>query len=472
MLSKNQQKKLKRDQEWEASRESRKAKRREKIREKKQSKRTAREQVATTDSPDTGAVQVVTQLRESFNRNKRARHQYTQLPITLLLDCGFDELMMDKELKSLTSQITRCYSDNHKAPFQAHLIISSFGGHLKERYDGILAGDYRFWRNVRFLEEDFVKAAEQATELMSGPEGGKLAGVFARDREPDHKPEEPSKPGEVVYLTSDSPYTLTELRPFSTYIIGGLVDKNRHKGICYKTAIEKGIKTAKLPIGEYMKMNSRFVLATNHVVEIMLRWLELGYWGKAFDMVIPKRKGGVLKGKAGEPKEQLDENAPDDCNDAAEDDRGNPQTLPLITATESGDIEANSEQAHGLKEADMQAHNESQDAVNSDEKEAQTAVSSKMVGNRGHGTDAKKGNDFEEADPIASSHRIDTMDEGDEDVQTVFSSTMAENGDSDTPESFVPLTGTKRRGEKRTAEIMNDGTGRGPSKRPRGTAEA
>ena len=42
-------------------------------------------------------------------------------------------------------------------------------------------------------------------------------------------------------------------------------------------------------------MTSRFVLATNHVAEIMLRWLELGDWGKAFLQVVPKRKGGVLK---------------------------------------------------------------------------------------------------------------------------------------------------------------------------------
>ena len=64
------------------------------------------------------------------------------------------------------------------------------------------------------------------------------------------------------------------------------------------------MKTAKLPIGDYMKMTSRFVLATNHVAEIMLRWLEVGEWGKAFLEVIPKRKGGILKGKAEEEDEQ------------------------------------------------------------------------------------------------------------------------------------------------------------------------
>ena len=59
-------------------------------------------------------------------------------------------------------------------------------------------------------------------------------------------------------------------------------------------------------------MTSRFVLATNHVCEIMLRWLELGAWGEAFMKVMPKRKGGVLKAKrsiravGGEGGEEVD----------------------------------------------------------------------------------------------------------------------------------------------------------------------
>ena len=304
-LSKNKLKKLKRDQEWEANRAKRKEIRREKQVEKKLRKRAARQDAEPVDPTKYLLAQRNAQDKTGEPK-KSTRQEYTQLPITLLLDCGFDNLMMDKELKSLGAQVTRCYSDNHKAPFQAHLAISSFGGHLKERFDGLLAGHYRSWKNVRFLEGDFVQAADQAKEWMKGERGAKLAGALARENDSAQASDEKDEVGEVVYLTSDSPDTLTRLRPYSTYIIGGLVDRNRHKGVCYKRAMDRGMKTAKLPIGDYMQMSSRFVLATNHVAEIMLRWLELGDWGEAFLQVVPKRKGGVLKPKNQDADDEAD----------------------------------------------------------------------------------------------------------------------------------------------------------------------
>ena len=296
-LSKNQQKKLKRDELWEAGRDARKTKRKEKIKEKKLQKRAAREGGLLASPRKVTAIPNASGCIHPLNaRIERPKlRQFVQLPITFILDCSFDSLMNDKERKSLGSQITRVYSDNHKAPYQAHLAISSFGGHLKERFDSVLSGNYHSWKNVRFLDVDFVQAAEQAQTWMQSKQGGKMAGVFETPNPIQPAQHEKALETETVYLTSDSPNTLTKLRPYSTYIIGGLVDRNRHKGVCYKAAMNSGMKTAKLPIGDYLQMASRFVLATNHVAEIMLRWLELGDWGKAFLEVIPKRKGGRLK---------------------------------------------------------------------------------------------------------------------------------------------------------------------------------
>ena len=333
-LSKKQLKKLRKKQEWEAGREDRKIIRKQKAQEKKARKRAAGETTSYGLTSANGDVlETVKSASSSHGVPKRASN--TLLPITLVIDCAFDDLMHDTERTSLSSQITRSYSDNYRARYRAHLAISSFGGKLRERFDTLLNQHYKNWKGVRVLEEDYVKAAERAKEWMSGEKGGKLAGAFAVDsqRHSEQPVEELRSQGEIIYLTSDSENTLDRLKPYSTYIIGGLVDKNRHKGICYRSACERGIKTAKLPIGEYMEMQSRFVLATNHVVEIMVRWLECGDWGEAFLKVIPKRKGGKLK-QAVEPDV---DGGLGRQEDQADDDGGG-TVDPGFPNVESGDI--------------------------------------------------------------------------------------------------------------------------------------
>lgn len=365
-LSKNQLKKLLKKQNWEEGREYRKAKRREKGKQKKIRKAEARATVDPQSAEDALPVP---------EPPKRNTQRPVQLPVTFVMDCDFDDLMTEAELISLGAQLTRCYSDNKSAPFRAHLIVSSFDGKLKHRFETVLASNHLGWKGVKFTAEDFVAAATEADAVMRGPQGGRLVGAFAtetnavavlqsspyrttrisepsastssrcspesaieettlRAKEPATNgtatisteqthaenesldmlhgapPEEPnadnnnqalkpSREPSIVYLTSDSPHTLDVLSPYTTYIIGGIVDKNRHKGICYKRAMARDIPTAKLPIGEYMTMQSRSVLATNHVAEIMLRWLEYGDWAKSFLQVIPKRKEARLRVKEG-----------------------------------------------------------------------------------------------------------------------------------------------------------------------------
>ena len=304
-MSKSQLKKIRRQEAWEASRGDRIAKKKEKNVAKKERKRNLFEEARKQGK------EAEAELRKAYESTRQRHYQSTLLPVTIAMDCGFDELMTDKERISLASQLTRGYSDNSRSKYRVHYVLSSFNKLLKERFDTSLGKTHENWKGVRTMPEDYMHAAEMAKDWMKEPQGGQMAGVLTEQA--DAKPED----GEVIYLSSDSPDTLTELKPYSTYIIGGLVDKNRHKGICYRQATERGIKTAKLPIGDYIQMASRSVLTTNHVMEIMLRWLEVGDWGEAFMQVIPQRKGGQLK----KPKEAAgDEENEEAAEEAAEED--------------------------------------------------------------------------------------------------------------------------------------------------------
>ena len=46
---------------------------------------------------------------------------------------------------------------------------------------------------------------------------------------------------DLVYLTADSPNELSELDSKKLYIIGGIVDRNRHKNICFNKAVSQVI---------------------------------------------------------------------------------------------------------------------------------------------------------------------------------------------------------------------------------------
>jgi tRNA (guanine9-N1)-methyltransferase len=322
-ISKRQLRKQRQREAWEAEREHRKVIRKEKATARKQKKREAWEE-AKKQGKDTKE-----ELAKLFPSTSRKGQRTTQLPITLVIDCGFDDLMMEKERVSLAQQLTRSYSENNRSPFKGHLVLSSFNKLLKERFETTLHKTHEHWKNVRFLDEDWLFAANKATEWMQGPQGGKLVGPF--ESKADVKPED----GEIVYLSSDSSDTLTELKPYSTYIIGGLVDKNRHKGICHKRATELGIKTAKLPIGDYIQMASRSVLATNHVVEIMVRWLQLQDWGEAFMQTIPSRKGGVLR----DGENEQEDTAPQKSDAVSDAVLGSEQGVSAepVAAMEAGD---------------------------------------------------------------------------------------------------------------------------------------
>ncbi|KAK0712972.1 guanine-1-methyltransferase-domain-containing protein [Lasiosphaeria miniovina] len=304
-VSKNQLKRLKRQEIYEEYKEKRKAKRKDKRHERQARKRAEREaKIAAAEAAGLDPKTALLPTSEPWRPHL--------VPVAFIIDCDFEEYMRDPEIVSLASQIVRSYSQNRRAKYQAHLLVSSWKGKLKTRFETVLKSSHEHWKGVHMVEGNFCEAAKKASELMAaGDERDAIDLLRPRGKEendpdpsrgyepdsslPDVELESEDVDPSIVYLSSESPYTLERLEANTSYVIGGLVDRNREKGLCYKRARQTKVRTAKLPIGQFMAMQSRYVLTTNQVVEIMAKWLECGDWGEAFISVIPKRKGGTLK---------------------------------------------------------------------------------------------------------------------------------------------------------------------------------
>lgn len=251
-ISKNAWKKMQKQKRWEEEKDEYRLKRREKKKAARQRKAAARHD---EKSPD----------ESCYHQQAKRKIPEKQIKsgVKVIMDCEFDELMSDKEIVSMSNQITRCYSAKRHSEFEVDLIISSFNKRLKQRFDKSVT-DYEKWQGLQFETNDKLE---------------------------DILPQKPALLENYVYLTADTEEELEELQEGCTYIIGGIVDKNRHKSLCLNKAKELGLRVARLPIGKYIQMNSRHVLATSHVYEIMCMWFELDHdWGKAFNSVLPPRK--------------------------------------------------------------------------------------------------------------------------------------------------------------------------------------
>jgi len=98
----------------------------------------------------------------------------------------------------------------------------------------------------------------------------------------------------LIYLSPESPNVLLEIDPGKIFIIGGIVDHNRLKGLSYKTASEKGIYSARLPIEEYFGETIPNSLNSNHVFQILMDMAIHKDWEKVLKMHVP---GRYLKSK-------------------------------------------------------------------------------------------------------------------------------------------------------------------------------
>jgi tRNA (guanine9-N1)-methyltransferase len=196
-------------------------------------------------------------LRRLQHKKKRSkRFNLKKLPEkygTLIVDVSFCELMNEKETSSLCNQLTRLYASNRRSARPFDIIFHDPDYFLREKYLKSRYPDCERW--------DILWKGNFQLESSS-----------------------------CVYLTGDSPNVLTEFEANKIYILGGLVDRNRHKSITYEKAVGLGISTARLPIKENIALKSTHILTLIHVFEILLKFKMTNDWKKSIEDSLPQRK--------------------------------------------------------------------------------------------------------------------------------------------------------------------------------------
>lgn len=161
---------------------------------------------------------------------------------------GGRELMSEKEMNSLALQIRYAYGENRLSPNPVNLSVTNFS--LIRDY---FPKEHPNWTN-------FTAVDESVSQVTDRP---------------------------VVVLSADATDTLTHLDEETVYVIGGLVDRNRHKG-CVEKRFGGVFPTAKLPISQ--ALTSSTVLSSLHVFQILAAYLKTQDWSASTQKYIPERK--------------------------------------------------------------------------------------------------------------------------------------------------------------------------------------
>ena len=149
----------------------------------------------------------------------------------LIIDWDFEEQMVDKEMNSLSKQLMYGYAANKKSVKPVNLIFT--GWKSKKLTDRLVTHGSQNWV-VDIHEQCYIE-------------------IFDKES--------------LVYLTADSENTVDKFEEDKIYIVGGIVDHNRHKNIWFNKAKEQGISHAKFPIKENVNIGDySTVLTVNQVM--------------------------------------------------------------------------------------------------------------------------------------------------------------------------------------------------------------
>ena len=304
-LSKNQQKKRARFEKAQAAKKRRKEQEREikKVKAKHEGRDLEKEREQQLQNEKEGKGW---ERREQLWKQKMIDAD-VENSFRVCFDCCFDEQMTWKEKNSLGLQLRYTYSRNRKSVRPVYIDVCSMvkGCETRSHLEKVV-GFPESWKGRAFntyetgIDEvyglrtqsvDGVAAENPAEDAKSGHSELEQTGAADDAQAASELEAKPKK--KLVYLTGDSPNTISTLDNNTTYIIGGIVDRNRLKRAAINRAESLNIPTARLPLEESLDFKgSTRVLTCNHVFEILLKYRENGYkdWKDAILSVLPERK--------------------------------------------------------------------------------------------------------------------------------------------------------------------------------------
>ena len=273
-ISKKQLKKLKKEEEWKKNMKKIKEYKREKKKEKKRLKREAREKEEKLN-PKINEIKIQEKPNIPFKRKSELKEEFKQKckeGIRVIIDCDFEHLMNERSNKSMVRQIIDLYAINKESSNPFRVILYGVGKQIKE---GLEKSNYKNWIGIEiYFKEDYPTFDKFIEEILYKNDKRNLNDIKK----------------DIYYLSADSENNIENIDKNATYIIGGIVDRNKYKGLSLNKAKELGINHGKFPIGEYLKLQSSQVLTTNHTFHILNEFSIKHDWKEAFVSIIPKRK--------------------------------------------------------------------------------------------------------------------------------------------------------------------------------------
>jgi len=197
-------------------------------------------------------------LNSKHHKNSIISMNMSNCRLRVAIDLAFEHIMDDILIRKTITQLVLSYSVNRRVSNPLQFFIVNLRGKTRDLFYS--RGNGKWDVNLRM---------DALNELWNPPD--------------------------IVYLTADSENVLDVLDESKIYVIGGLLDHNRHKGLCHSIALKHGYGHARLPITENLQLQTRKVLTINQVFEILVRVGSRGQsWQDALFEVIPKRKGAEL----------------------------------------------------------------------------------------------------------------------------------------------------------------------------------